>query len=191
MFPKSSVAYLQTGFRTPEIYTVAMVSILHLGGSATREHIIMFYFATSLVVLLGTCSWWVVARSPKARACFAQKDAEAATARARAGALSSAADERMSLLKDTSASDTRYLSSGGHKGMEEEETMAHVAELIRPCRVAIFVNIWSSIFCAGFFAYVKPAGRIDTELVLYFVRLFSGNFQKVMASAMIFISHRA
>ena len=53
------------------------------------------------------------------------------------------------------------------------EDRARVAELILPCRVAIFLNIWSSIFSAAFFAFVKPSGTMDTELVLYFVRLFS------------------
>ena len=55
----------------------------------------------------------------------------------------------------------------------EEETQEVVAALIRPCRIAIFLNIWSSIFTAAFFAYIKPSGSIDTELVVYFVRLFS------------------
>mmetsp|Transcript_43676 Transcript_43676/g.98754 ORF Transcript_43676/g.98754 Transcript_43676/m.98754 type:complete len:272 (-) Transcript_43676:19-834(-) len=59
------------------------------------------------------------------------------------------------------------------KNEEREETQAFVARAIRPCRVAIFLNIWSSIFTAAFFAYVKPAGSVDTEMVLYFVRLFA------------------
>lgn len=44
---------------------------------------------------------------------------------------------------------------------------------VLPCRIAIFLNIWSSIFSAAFFAYVRPSGNMDTELILYFVRLFS------------------
>jgi hypothetical protein len=31
MYPPSAIAYLQTGFRCPEIYTIAAVAILHLG----------------------------------------------------------------------------------------------------------------------------------------------------------------
>ena len=50
------------------------------------------------------------------------------------------------------------------KNEEREETQAFVARAIRPCRVAIFLNIWSSIFTAAFFAYVKPAGSVDTEV---------------------------
>ena len=46
-------------------------------------------------------------------------------------------------------------------------------QIIRPCRVAIFLNIWTSIFSAAFFAYVQPAGTNDVEIVLYFTRLFS------------------
>lgn len=45
-----------------------------------------------------------------------------------------------------------------------DETQELVASLIRPCRVAIGLNIWSSIFTAAFFAYVKPAGSLDTEV---------------------------
>ena len=47
-----------------------------------------------------------------------------------------------------------------------EESREYVAAQIRPCRIAIFLNIWSSIFSAAFFAYVRPAGSMDTELIL-------------------------
>jgi hypothetical protein len=179
------VAYLQTGFRTPEIYTVVMVSLLHLGGHATRAHIMAFYFATAAVVLVGTGSWWVVCRSPRARACFAQKDADALAALKRPSAREPEAhstttnpfeDESASLLLKGSLSNGLYTDGGGGGGQgggDEDETAACVAARIYPCRLAIFLNIWSSIFSAGFFAYVKPAGQMDTELVLYFVRLFS------------------
>ena len=36
MFPPSSMAYMQTGFRTPEIYTVIILSILGLNSSASE-----------------------------------------------------------------------------------------------------------------------------------------------------------
>ena len=213
MFPRSSVAYLQTGFRTPEIYTVVMVSLLRLDGQASRAHITAFYFVTAVVVLMGTVSWWLVSRSPRARACFAEKDADAraaaqSAARGGGGKSGSGAnvpglfeeDEHASLLTKgsllNSSSNGMYTSSaranhssgsssggngseklfggdGGGGDGDEEETHEVVSARIYPCRVAIFLNIWSSIFSAGFFAYVKSAGHIDTELVLYFVRLFS------------------
>merc|ERR1712023_163178 len=53
------------------------------------------------------------------------------------------------------------------------ENIHNVAAIILPCRVAIFLNIWSSIFSAAFFAYVRSSSDLDIELVLYFVRLFS------------------
>ena len=74
MFPPSSTAYLQTGFRTPEIYTLAIVSILNIGSTASNVHIITFYYATALVVAIGAISWVIVARSKPAMAYFAQKD---------------------------------------------------------------------------------------------------------------------
>ena len=51
---------------------------------------------------------------------------------------------------------------------------SYVERLIRPCRLAFFLNIWSSIFTAAFFAYVQPQSDFDIEeLLLYFIRLFS------------------
>ena len=75
MFPPSSTAFLQTGFRTPEIYTVVIVSVLGLGSNASDVHIIIFYYATAMVVALGAISWIVVARSKPALQYFAEKDA--------------------------------------------------------------------------------------------------------------------
>jgi hypothetical protein len=49
MFPPSSTAYLQTGFRTPEIYTVLMVWGLRLGANASEFNVVAFYYATSVV----------------------------------------------------------------------------------------------------------------------------------------------
>ena len=49
MFPPSSIAYLQTGFRTPEIYTVLMVATLGLTGDVSRGKIIAFYYVTAMV----------------------------------------------------------------------------------------------------------------------------------------------
>ena len=50
---------------------------------------------------------------------------------------------------------------------------SYVERLIRPCRLALFLNIWSSIFTAAFFAYVQPQSDFDIEELLYFIRLFS------------------
>ena len=58
MFQPSSVAWLQTGFRTPEIYTVVMVAVLGLGGDVSRLTVGIFYYATAMVrsVLCSCCS---------------------------------------------------------------------------------------------------------------------------------------
>lgn len=49
MFPPSSTTYLQTGFRTPEIYTVLMVWGLRLGANASEFNVVAFYYSTSIV----------------------------------------------------------------------------------------------------------------------------------------------
>mmetsp|Transcript_66440 Transcript_66440/g.130291 ORF Transcript_66440/g.130291 Transcript_66440/m.130291 type:complete len:551 (-) Transcript_66440:273-1925(-) len=208
MFPPSSTAWLQTGFRTPEIYTVVMVSALGLGAKATEAHVFVFYFVTAAVVGVGTLSWFVVARSKPALHYFSLKDETYALRDSKSKAESAANEERSSLLGNqinnksggsvggqgsargqgssgSGSSGSQGYSNrtaekcqvaGGGQGIAElgvDETKEMVAQVIRPCRVAIFLNIWSSIFTAAFFAYVKPAGNRDTEVILYFVRLFS------------------
>eukprot|EP00615_Pteridomonas_danica_P010569 CAMPEP_0114367360 /NCGR_PEP_ID=MMETSP0101-20121206/29998_1 /TAXON_ID=38822 ORGANISM="Pteridomonas danica, Strain PT" /NCGR_SAMPLE_ID=MMETSP0101 /ASSEMBLY_ACC=CAM_ASM_000211 /LENGTH=364 /DNA_ID=CAMNT_0001516943 /DNA_START=425 /DNA_END=1522 /DNA_ORIENTATION=- len=161
MFPPSSTAYLQTGFRTPEIYTVLMVWGLKLGASASEFNVVAFYYSTSLIVVIGTFCWVVICRTKHAKKCFALKDETYAT---RERAFNTGVRERAFNTGEKSG----LLSEGA-----ADETQEEVATAVRPCRIAIFLNIWSSIFSAAFFAYVRPAGKIDTEMVLYFVRLFS------------------
>lgn len=74
MFPPSSTAYLQTGFRTPEIYTVVMVSALGLGAKAKEANVVAFYFVTAGVVGVGTLCWVIVASSAPAKHYFSLKD---------------------------------------------------------------------------------------------------------------------
>ena len=74
MFPPSSMAYMQTGFRTPEIYTVVILSILGLNSRASEADVVTFYWITALVVGLGLFSWLRVCRSKPAMHYFALKD---------------------------------------------------------------------------------------------------------------------
>ena len=196
MFPPSSTAFLQTGFRTPEIYTVIIVSVLRLGSNASEVHIVIFYYATAMVVALGAISWVIVARSKPAMVYFAMKDKNYARSGSshettsllspdpvRAAVSASAASSSSSSVLGSPGAfsphtpGNKLLSSEAGGGLLPggggDESREYVAAQIRPCRIAIFLNIWSSIFSAAFFAYVRPAGRVDTELVLYFVRLFS------------------
>lgn len=171
MFPSSSTKWLQTGFRTPELYTVLVVSLLSLGSSASESHIILFYFMTALVVLLGLVSWIRVCSSRPARYFFALKD--------QAYQRSSGNDETSPLVGGDTEKRPWDLSSSsnGAAGAAEPggrvESREYVAQVIRPARIAIFLNIASSIFSAAFFAYVKPVGKYDVEVILYFTRLFS------------------
>lgn len=167
MFPSSSTKWLQTGFRTPELYTVLVVSLLSLGSSASESHIILFYFMTALVVVLGLVSWIRVCSSRPARYFFALKD--------QAYQRSFGDDETSPLVGGDKEKRPWDPSSGNGaaESVSRIESREYVAQVIRPARIAIFLNIASSIFSAAFFAYVKPMGKYDVEVILYFTRLFS------------------
>ena len=74
MYPPSAIAYLQTGFRCPEIYTIIAVSLLHLGKNATIPNLNIFYVMTSAIVFLGACSWAFVVLDDKSKDYFDIKD---------------------------------------------------------------------------------------------------------------------
>mmetsp|Transcript_53057 Transcript_53057/g.147184 ORF Transcript_53057/g.147184 Transcript_53057/m.147184 type:complete len:344 (-) Transcript_53057:138-1169(-) len=170
MFPPSSMAYMQTGFRTPEIYTVVILSILGLNSRASEADVVTFYWITALVVGLGLFSWLRVCRSKPAMHYFALKDESYNETDAQdQSEKSSLLAPSYGMLEDSSTG--APMAEGKRPVMVEDQ--AYVAKIIRPCRVAIFLNIWTSIFSAAFFAYVQPAGKTDVEIILYFTRLFS------------------
>lgn len=192
MFPPSSTAYLQTGFRTPELYTVVAVAILKMGSTATETHVIEFYFLTAIVVTVGLGAWIYVCCSPPALHYLGLKDKGYS---ATMGGVHKDCEKEPLMIppltrtaeapdgsKDphrggSDVSSGHHHESGGEYSEQDNtgvvETREIVARRIRPCQIAIFINIWSSIFSAAFFAYVKPAGGTDVELILYFTRLFS------------------
>lgn len=74
MYPPSAIAYLQTGFRCPEIYTIIAVSALHLGKSATIPSLNIFYALTSSMISIGAVSWAIVVMDKKSKDFFDIKD---------------------------------------------------------------------------------------------------------------------
>lgn len=74
MYPPSAIAYLQTGFRCPEIYTIVAVSALHLGKSATIPNLNIFYALTSSMISIGAVSWAIVVMDKKSKDFFDIKD---------------------------------------------------------------------------------------------------------------------
>lgn len=74
MFPRLSIAYLQIGFRCPEIYAVIADGVLDLGKDATQENLGIFYKATSMTVLICLSFWILVVGSSTATKYFNEKD---------------------------------------------------------------------------------------------------------------------
>lgn len=75
LFPKKAIAYLQIGFRCPELYAVVAVYFLDLGKDATDDHLAIFYKLTAIVVLVcGFGVWVLVTSSGTAVHYFQEKD---------------------------------------------------------------------------------------------------------------------
>jgi len=74
MYPSAAIAYLQTGFRCPEIYTIAAVAILQIGKTATVENLDTFYILTASVVSVGLICWIVLCRTQTSIIFFNAKD---------------------------------------------------------------------------------------------------------------------
>ena len=74
MYPPSAIAYLQTGFRCPELYTIVAVWVLHLGKDASYQNLSIFYIITAGMVSVGAIAWVVVVMDEKSKDFFDIKD---------------------------------------------------------------------------------------------------------------------
>jgi hypothetical protein len=74
MYPSTAIAYLQTGFRCPEIYTIAAVAVLQIGKTATVENLDTFYILTASVVMIGLACWIIICRTQTSIIFFNAKD---------------------------------------------------------------------------------------------------------------------
>ena len=74
MYPAMAIAYLQTGFRCPEIYTIAIVAALNIGSHPSDRDLDLFFCVTALIVALSLVVWIMVAGSAASRRFFDLKD---------------------------------------------------------------------------------------------------------------------
>jgi hypothetical protein len=77
MFPKAVIAYLQIGFRCPELYAMAMDYSLSIGSTASHISLEIFYIATAAFVLVALGVWVIVVTSSSAHMYFDNKDFKA------------------------------------------------------------------------------------------------------------------
>lgn len=74
MYPATAIAYLQTGFRCPEIYTIAIVAALNIGSHPSDHDLDVFFLVTALMVSAGLVVWLLVSSSETSRRYFDLKD---------------------------------------------------------------------------------------------------------------------
>jgi hypothetical protein len=74
LFPQAMIAYLQIGFRSPELFTVVVDSLWALGKYATEAHIRLLLQTNCLIALLAMVNWVVLVRSDCAQRYFENRD---------------------------------------------------------------------------------------------------------------------
>lgn len=182
MFPPAALAWLQTGFRLPELYALAAVAVLDLGARPDPAHLRLFLHTTAALVLAGLGVWVHLVRHPATRALLKLKDqggAGAGGVRAsppRSTTAAARTDKREGApLLPVAAVAAAAPSCPLVRVPLTEAEKAFVDDVIRPCRQALFVTIASSVFVASFLAYVKSPNARRAYCIcqaLYFVRLF-------------------
>ena len=146
-----------------QIYSVVMVAALALDASATRLHVAIYYWCTAGMVALGLVAWIAVVYSPPAQHYFRLKDSSFAGTKD-APCYRSCGDEEsepagappavVRSSVDSSSSLSKAPLPMEDKSAENDATSTvDVAKEIASCQLALFLNIWSSIFVGAFFAY--------------------------------------
>lgn len=67
MYPATAIAYLQTGFRCPEIYTIAIVAALNIGSHPSDGDLEVFFLVTAFIIACGLVIWLLVSGSATSR----------------------------------------------------------------------------------------------------------------------------
>lgn len=154
-----------------------MVAALALDADATRSHVALYYWCTALLVLVGGVAWVAVVLSPPAQHYFSLKDAaQAREEQSRPSAAATGHQRQPDASASSKANGSGGYSppreepaSGGAAGSEvrryallpsgaakveplDEGPVVAVDAAVRNCRLALFINIWSSIFVGAFFA---------------------------------------
>eukprot|EP01038_Epipyxis_sp_PR26KG_P013351 gene13351-17907_t len=74
MFPKAVIAYLQIGFRCPEIYAAMIDYYLSLGKDASEPNLNIFYKMTAIIVLFALICWIMTCGNSISLSYFEDKD---------------------------------------------------------------------------------------------------------------------
>lgn len=163
IFDPSHWAWMQTGFRSPEILGLALSGGLRLGHSPSVRHLEMFFVSTFALAAAGLAAFVSLMRSEAAVSLLAAKDAaDAADARRDGGR-----QEQTPLVG---------VGGGGHDGPPEKPSSVGPGSrppLLARYRVALFLTIYASVFQGGFFVYCTSSSGVNIEQILYFTRLFA------------------
>lgn len=199
LFPSTAIAYLQIGFRSPEIYVITADHYLDLGKDATTARLNLFYKMTAVLVAISLICWVVHVESPASAQQFAEKDRrgrgeydpEKSPLLSTSSESSSSEGETSRLIQNNQGNNNSSHSTAHGSGKDTEgnpfnrakallsaiETLAKqendVFQTVSPLCAALFVTMWSSIFQASFFAYVDSVSSDsrNIEKTLYFIRL--------------------
>ena len=81
LFPATAIAFLQIGFRSPEIFVITADHYLDLGKAATADSLNLFYKLTAFLVFLSLLVWLYTVDSRASVLMFADKDRRGKTER--------------------------------------------------------------------------------------------------------------
>lgn len=174
MFPKAAIAYLQIGFRTPELYAIAADHFLDLGMDADLNSLSLFYKLTAALVACSLICWVLLVESQTSTLLFEEKDRRSVVEYDHEetpllGGASTSKNSTSSSAELSNIGRAKFLLSA----MDAFTNRDAIFENVCPLCAALFVTMWSSIFQASFFAYVNSVSSKtkNIEQTLYFVRL--------------------
>jgi len=180
LFPRAAVAYLQIGFRCPELFAIVADHYLDLGRDATTEHLDLFYKITASLLACSLICWVLLIESNISTLVFEDKD--------RRGRVDVENDPEKTPLLPTTTSTPLSTSTesstiplnpiqrarlllSAMESFAQRDQLFHSS--VSPLCAALFITMWSSIFQASFFAYVNAVSSETKNLEqrLYFIRL--------------------
>lgn len=74
IYPPSCIGALQTGFRSPEVFTLGTTLLLNIGSAPDSPSLRYFYTFTSIGVFSGLASWIVLTTNARAKRYFREVD---------------------------------------------------------------------------------------------------------------------
>jgi len=179
LFPRAAVAYLQIGFRCPELFAIVADHFLDLGMDATAQSLDLFYKITASLLACSLICWVLLVESNISTVVFEDKDRRGRAVEddlEKTPLLSTSTSTTSTSTTNTSTSTTnpiqraRLLLSAMDSFVQRDQ-LFHSS--VSPLCAALFITMWSSIFQASFFAYVNAVSSETKNLEqrLYFIRL--------------------